>query len=180
MSVAVYNHYKRLGNPVIDGVEIEKSNILMIGPTGVGKTLLARSVARMLDVPIAIADTTSLTEAGYVGDNVESVVCRLLQAADNDVKKAERGIIFLDEIDKKRSRDKFWCTNARCCWRRCSTSIIKAVGSTEIMVPSGDRKGPNTDLVKFNTKNVLFILGGAFVGLENFLNKKPVLVLAPQ
>src|SRR6185437_2212443 len=97
LAVAVYNHYKRLENPVIDGVEIEKSNILLCGPTGVGKTLLAHSVARMLDVPIAIADTTSLTEAGYVGDDVESIISRLVQAADGDVKKAERGIIFLDE-----------------------------------------------------------------------------------
>lgn len=169
VSVAVYNHYKRLENPVIDGVEIDKSNILLCGPTGVGKTLIAHSIARMLDVPLAIADTTSLTEAGYVGDDVESIISRLLQASDYDVKRAERGIIFLDEIDKKRSRDSAGSSNRDVAGEGVQQALLKLLEGTELMIPSGNRRGPGADMVKINTKNILFILGGAFVGLDKIL-----------
>jgi ATP-dependent Clp protease ATP-binding subunit ClpX len=172
LSVAVYNHYKRLENPVIDGIEIDKSNILMIGQTGVGKTLLAKSIARMLDVPLTIVDTTSLTEAGYVGDDVESIISRLLQAADNDVKKAERGIIFLDEIDKKRSREVTGSSNKDVTGEGVQQALLKLLEGTETMVASGNRRGPNADLVKVNTHNILFILGGAFVGLDKILEQE--------
>jgi ATP-dependent Clp protease ATP-binding subunit ClpX len=172
LSVAVYNHYKRLDNPIIDGVEIDKSNILLCGPTGVGKTLLAHSIARMLDVPLAIADTTSLTEAGYVGDDVESIISRLLQAADYDVKRAERGIIFLDEIDKKRSRDAAGSSNRDVAGEGVQQALLKLLEGAEIMIPSGNRRGPGADTVKINTKNILFILGGAFIGLDKILDQE--------
>lgn len=172
LSVAVYNHYKRLENPIVDGVEIDKSNILLCGPTGVGKTLLAHSIARMLDVPITITDTTSLTEAGYVGDDVESIISRLLQAADGDVKKAERGIIFLDEIDKKRSREVSGTSSRDVAGEGVQQALLKLLEGTEIMISSGARKGPNAELVKINTKNILFILGGAFVGLDKILEQE--------
>ena len=166
LSVAVYNHCKRLEHSIIEGVEIDKSNILLIGPTGVGKTLLASSIARMLDVPFTIADTTSLTEAGYVGEDVESIITRLLQAANNDVKRAEQGIVFLDEIDKKRSKDGFGTSSKDVSGEGVQQALLKLLEGTEIMVPSG-KKG--SDLVKVNTKNILFILGGAFVGLDKLL-----------
>lgn len=172
LSVAVYNHYKRLENPIIDDVEIDKANVLMIGQTGVGKTLLAQSVARMLDVPLVVVDTTSLTEAGYVGDDVESVVSRLLQAADNDLKKAERGIIFLDEIDKKRSRDNSNTSNRDVAGEGVQQALLKLLEGAEVMVPSGARRGPGADMVKINTKNILFILGGAFVGLDKIMEQE--------
>ena len=169
LAVAVYNHYKRLEHPVIDGVEIDKSNILLYGPTGVGKTLLAHSIARMLDVPLVIADATSLTEAGYVGEDVENIVGRLLQAADYDVKRAERGIIFLDEFDKKRSREVSGTTHRDVAGEGVQQSILKLLEGSEIMVPSGPRRGPNVEMTKINTKNILFILGGAFIGLDRIV-----------
>ena len=171
ISVGVYNHIKRIDNPVIDGVEIEKSNILLCGPTGVGKTLLAQTVARMLDVPFAMADATSLTEAGYVGEDVESILGRLLAAADNDVRKAETGIIFLDEIDKKRAGG--GATNNRdVSGEGVQQALLKLLEGSEIMVaPAGMKKISSTEMVKINTKNILFIVGGAFVGLEKLVEK---------
>jgi ATP-dependent Clp protease ATP-binding subunit ClpX len=169
LSVAVYNHYKRLEHPIIEDVEIDKSNILLCGPTGVGKTLLAHSIAKLLDVPLAIADTTSLTEAGYVGDDVESIISRLLQAADFDVKKAERGIIFLDEIDKKRSRDAAGSSSRDVAGEGVQQALLKLLEGSEVTVPASNRKGSGVDMVKINTKNILFILGGAFVGLDKLL-----------
>ena len=170
LSVAVYNHCKRLEHAIIDGVEIDKSNLILIGPTGTGKTLLVQSVAKYLDVPVVICDATSLTEAGYVGDDVESIITRLLQAANGDVKKAEQGIVFIDECDKKRSKDSSGASKD-VSGEGVQQALLKLLEGTEIMVPSGSRKGPNSDLVKINTKNILFILGGAFIGLDKLLEE---------
>lgn len=173
LAVAVYNHYKRLANPSVgygtDDVELDKSNILMLGPTGCGKTLLAQSIARLLDVPFAIADATSLTEAGYVGDDVESVVTRLLQAADQDVAKAERGIIYIDEIDKKRAKESGG-TSKDVSGEGVQQALLKIIEGTEVFVSTqGARKNPNKEMVKVNTKNILFIVGGSFVGLDKII-----------
>ncbi len=172
LSVAVYNHYKRLDNPIIEDVEIDKSNILLCGPTGVGKTLLIQSIAKFIDVPVAICDATSLTEAGYVGDDVESLITRLLQTADYDAKKAERGIILIDECDKKRSRENANSSSRDVAGEGVQQALLKLLEGTEIMVPVNGRKSPNVDMVKINTKNILFVLSGAFVGLENLLEKE--------
>jgi ATP-dependent Clp protease ATP-binding subunit ClpX len=170
ISVAVHNHYMRLQNPVIDEVEIEKSNILVLGPTGSGKTLIAQSIARCLSVPFAIADSTGLTEAGYVGDDVESIVGRLLQNAGGDVKKAEQGIIYLDEIDKKSKKDS--ASGSRdVSGEGVQQALLKIIEGSEIMVTAGGKKGPNAEQVKINTKNILFIVGGAFVGVEKVVEK---------
>jgi ATP-dependent Clp protease ATP-binding subunit ClpX len=172
VAVAVYKHYKRLFNPVIEDVEIEKSNILMLGPTGSGKTLIAQTIARLLDVPFAIADATSLTEAGYVGDDVESVLTRLLQSADQDVKKAERGIIYIDEIDKKARRGESSSGGRDVSGEGVQQALLKMLEGSEVFVPtSGGRKGPNAEIVKLNTKNILFIVGGAFVGIDKIVEK---------
>ena len=174
LSVAVYNHYKRLGHPVIDGVEIDKSNILMYGPTGVGKTLLVQSIARMLDVPLAITDATALTEAGYVGEDVENIITRLLQAGDYDVKRAERGIVFLDEFDKKRSREVSGTAHRDVAGEGVQQALLKLLEGNEIMVPSGPRRGPNVEMTKVDTRNILFILGGAFIGLDRIVEGRDV------
>jgi ATP-dependent Clp protease ATP-binding subunit ClpX len=171
LAVAVYNHYKRLDHPVIEDVEIDKSNLMLIGPTGCGKTLLAHSIARMLDVPIVSYDATALTEAGYVGADIEDTVSRLLQVADYDVKKAERGIIFLDEIDKKAKREITGTTTRDVAGEGVQQALLKLLEGTDIMVPASGRKGPNVELVKVNTRNILFILGGAFIGLEKIIEK---------
>jgi ATP-dependent Clp protease ATP-binding subunit ClpX len=170
LSVAVYNHYKRLDHPVIEDVEIDKSNLMLIGPTGVGKTLLAHSIARMLDVPIVSYDTTALTESGYVGADIEDTISRLLQAADFDIKRCERGIIFLDEIDKKAKRD-ISGSSRDVAGEGVQQALLKLLEGTDIMVPASGRKGPNVELVKVNTRNILFILGGAFIGLEKIVEK---------
>ena len=172
VSVAVSNHYKRLAHPVVDGVEIEKSNILIFGPTGSGKTLIAQTIARYLDVPFVIADATSLTEAGYVGDDVESIVSKLLQAAGGDVSKAERGIIYLDEIDKKHKKDGGGTGSRDVSGEGVQQALLKILEGSDIMVPStGGKKSPASDMVKINTRNILFIVGGAFVGLDKVVEK---------
>lgn len=171
LAVAVYNHYKRLEHPVIEDVEIDKSNCLLVGQPGVGKTLLAHTVARMLDVPIISYDATALTEAGFVGADIEDTLSRLLQAADYDVKRAERGIIFLDEIDKKAKREVTGTSTRDMAGEGVQQALLKLLEGTEIMVPSSGRKGPNVDLVKINTRNILFILGGSFIGLEKIIEQ---------
>jgi ATP-dependent Clp protease ATP-binding subunit ClpX len=173
LAVAVYNHYKRLGSPIVDGVELDKSNILMLGPTGCGKTLLAQSIARLLNVPFAIADATSLTEAGYVGDDVESIITRLLQSANNNVAEAERGIIYIDEIDKKRAnRSENGSGTRDVSGEGVQQALLKIIEGTDVFVPpSGSKKNNNTTNIKVNTKNILFIVGGAFVGLDKVVQQ---------
>lgn len=170
LSIAVYNHYKRLDNT--SEVEIEKSNILMFGPTGVGKTLLAQTIARFLNVPFTIADATSLTEAGYVGDDVESIITRLYQASENDVKKCERGIVFLDEIDKKRAKGDTGLSSRDVSGEGVQQALLKLFEGADVMVPStGSKKTNTSEMIKINTKNILFIVAGAFVGLEKIIEK---------
>ena len=171
ISVAVYNHYKRVATGTQDSIEIEKSNMLMIGPTGSGKTFLVKTLARLLDVPLAIADATSLTEAGYIGDDIESVVSKLLAAADNDVEKAECGIIFIDEIDKiAKKKD----THARdVSGESVQQGMLKLLEGAEIEVPVGaNSKNAMVPLATVNTKNILFICGGAFPDLENIIKER--------
>ena len=171
MSVAVYNHYKRVATDTMDDIEIEKSNMLMIGPTGSGKTYLVKTLARILDVPLAITDATSLTEAGYIGDDIESVVSKLLAAADNDVERAEHGIIFIDEIDKiakkkeTRSRD--------VSGESVQQGMLKLLEGSDVEVPVGaTSKNAMVPLVTVNTKNILFICGGAFPDLEDIIKER--------
>ncbi|RYD60762.1 MAG: ATP-dependent Clp protease ATP-binding subunit ClpX [Verrucomicrobiaceae bacterium] len=172
VSVAVYNHYKRLANPIVDDVEIEKSNILLLGPTGCGKTLIAQSIARLLDVPFAIADCTALTEAGYVGDDVESVITKLLQNAEYDVAKAERGIVYLDEIDKKARRGETASGSRDVSGEGVQQSLLKLLEGSEVFVPAaGGRKSAQGEMYKINTRNILFICGGAFVGIDKLVEK---------
>lgn len=165
ISVAVYNHYKRVSEGAMDDIEIEKSNMLMIGPTGSGKTYLVKTLARILQVPLAITDATSLTEAGYIGDDVESVLSKLLQAADNDVEKAERGIVFIDEIDKIAKKKN---TNSRdVSGESVQQALLKLLEGSEVEVPVGaTSKNAMVPLTTINTKNILFICGGAFPDLD--------------
>ena len=171
MSVAVYNHYKRVATGTQDEIEIEKSNMLMIGPTGSGKTYLVKTLARLLDVPLAIADATSLTEAGYIGDDIESVLSKLLAAADNDVEKAERGIVFIDEIDKiAKKKD----THHRdVSGESVQQGMLKLLEGAEIEVPVGaNSKNAMVPLTTINTRNILFICGGAFPDLEDVIKER--------
>ena len=175
VSVAVYNHYKRVATGTMDDIEIEKSNILMIGPTGCGKTYLVKTLAKLLDVPLAIADATSLTEAGYIGDDIESVVSKLLAAADNDVERAERGIIFIDEIDKIAKKKE--TTSRDVSGESVQQGMLKLLEGAEVEVPVGaNSKNAMVPLATVNTRNILFICGGAFPDLEEIvkqrLNKK--------
>ena len=171
MSVAVYNHYKRVATGTMDEIEIEKSNMLMIGPTGCGKTYLVKTLARLLDVPLAITDATSLTEAGYIGDDIESVVSKLLAAADNDVERAERGIIFIDEIDKIAKKKN---TNSRdVSGESVQQGMLKLLEGVEVEVPVGaNSKNAMVPLATVNTKNILFICGGAFPDLEEIIKQR--------
>ncbi len=176
ISVAVYNHYKRIfknDTALEDDTEIAKSNVLLIGPTGSGKTLMAQTIARVLNVPIAIADATSLTEAGYVGEDVENILTKLIQAADGDVKKAEQGIVFIDEVDKISRMSENRSITRDVSGEGVQQALLKIIEGADVNIPpKGGRKHPNQEFTTINTREILFICGGAFDGLDDILKKK--------
>lgn len=173
LSVAIYNHYKRLGQKTLDEVEIEKSNIIMVGETGTGKTLLAKTIAKLLNVPFAIADATVFTEAGYVGEDVESILSRLLQASDYNVELAEKGIVFIDEIDKIGRKSDNPSITRDVSGEGVQQALLKLLEGAEVLVPpQGGRKHPDQKMVKVNTQNILFICGGAFEGIDKMIARR--------
>ncbi|MEY2899369.1 MAG: ATP-dependent Clp protease ATP-binding subunit ClpX [Bacteroidota bacterium] len=173
LAVAVYNHFKRISQPLNDEIEIEKSNLVMIGQTGTGKTLLARTVAKYLNLPFAIVDATVFTEAGYVGEDVESILTRLLQVCDYNVEQAEHGIVYIDEVDKLGRRGDNPSITKDVSGEGVQQSLLKLLEGTEVLVPPhGGRKHPEQKLIKVNTKNILFICGGAFDGIERIISAR--------
>jgi ATP-dependent Clp protease ATP-binding subunit ClpX len=173
LSVAVYNHVKRINNPVIDGIEIDKSNMLFIGGSGTGKTYTIQNIAKILDVPFAIVDATSLTESGYVGLDVEDAIAKLFHAAEMDVAKTERGIVYIDEIDKKGRKGENTSVTRDVSGEGVQQALLKMIEGCEVKIPpQGGRKNPNGDFVTINTKNILFIVGGAFEGLDKIIERR--------
>lgn len=173
LAVAIYNHFKRINNPVIDGVEIDKSNMIFIGGSGTGKTYTIQTVAKMLDIPLAIVDATSLTESGYVGLDVEDCIAKLYQAAEQDITKTERGIVYIDEIDKKGRKSENTSITRDVSGEGVQQALLKMIEGCEVKIqPNGGRKNPNGEFLTVNTKNILFIVGGAFEGLDKIIEHR--------